>query len=390
MGSIQRRKRDGGIAWDARWRDPEGQQRKRTFARRVDAERFLVTVSADIVRGDYVDPNDPTTLREYAEEWREAQLHRPTTRAHVETNLRRHVYPHFGHRRLATIRPSEIQKWVTTLSRTRAPATVQVIHGIVAAIFKAARRDRLVTSSPCDGTRLPKREPVEVVPLTTETVHALADAVPERYRALVVLGAGTGMRQGECLGLITDELDLAAATLRVARQLILLPRQEPFFGPPKTPASHRTVPLPEVVVDALRTHLERFPVLHPDGLVFTDDDGRGIRRTTFSYEVWRPAVAAAGARRGTGFHDLRHYYASLLIRHGESVKTVQRRLGHATAAETLDTYAHLWPDSEDRTRAAIDAVLRPPRTPQRTAPRPATTPRPTARPHRSRGGPTLE
>ncbi|WP_218603244.1 tyrosine-type recombinase/integrase [Pseudonocardia abyssalis] len=108
--------------------------------------------------------------------------------------------------------------------------------------------------------------------------------------------------------------------------------------------------------------MEQFPVRHRDGLVFTDDDGRGIRRTTFSYQIWRPAIAATGARRGTGFHDLRHYYASLLIRHGESVKTVQRRLGHATAAETLDTYAHLWPDSEDRTRAAIDAVLRPPPT----------------------------
>ena len=58
------------------------------------------------------------------------------------------------------------------------------------------------------------------------------------------------------------------------------------------------------------------------------------------------------------FHSLRHYYASLLIRHGESVKTVQARLGHKTAAETLDTYAHLWPDGDDRTREAVDAVLR--------------------------------
>ncbi len=383
MGSVHRRKRDGGVSWDARWRDPDGRHRKRTFARRADAERFLTTVSADIVRGDYVDPNDPTTLREYAEDWREAQLHRPTTRANVETHLRRHVYPAFGHRRLGTIRPSEIQRWTTGLSRTLAPATVQVIHGILAAIFKAALRDRLVTSSPCAGTRLPKKLPVEVVPLTTETVHALAAAVPERYRALVVLAAGTGMRQGECLGLTVDELDLTAATLRVARQLILLPRQEPFFGPPKTPASHRTIPLPAVVVDALRTHLVRFPVQHPDGLVFTNELGRGIRRTAFSHHVWQPAVAAAGARRGTGFHDLRHYYASLLIRHGESVKTVQRRLGHATAAETLDTYAHLWPDSEDRTRAAIDAVLRPPRTTREAAPRRAESPR------RGPAGPTL-
>ncbi len=52
-----------------------------------------------------------------------------------------------------------------------------------------------------------------------------------------------------------------------------------------------------------------------------------------------------------------HYYASLLIRHGESVKTVQARLGHKTAAETLDTYAHLWPDGDDLTMAAVDSVL---------------------------------
>jgi len=61
--------------------------------------------------------------------------------------------------------------------------------------------------------------------------------------------------------------------------------------------------------------------------------------------------------QGYTFHSLRHYYASLLIRHGESVKTVQARLGHASASETLDTYSHLWPDSDDRTRDAIDAVL---------------------------------
>jgi integrase len=73
--------------------------------------------------------------------------------------------------------------------------------------------------------------------------------------------------------------------------------------------------------------------------------------------VWRDAVKGAGAPHGTGFHALRHFYASLLIRHGESVKTVQARLGHASAVETLDTYSHLWPDSNDRTRAAVDAVL---------------------------------
>jgi integrase len=65
----------------------------------------------------------------------------------------------------------------------------------------------------------------------------------------------------------------------------------------------------------------------------------------------------AGLPGAVSYHDLRHYFASLLIRHGESVKVVQVRLGHATAAETLDTYSHLWPDSEDRTRLAVDSVL---------------------------------
>ena len=70
-----------------------------------------------------------------------------------------------------------------------------------------------------------------------------------------------------------------------------------------------------------------------------------------------PPVVANGLPKGTRCHDLRHYYARLLIRHGESVKVVRVRLGHASASETLDTYSHLWADSEDRTRQAVDSVL---------------------------------
>lgn len=81
-----------------------------------------------------------------------------------------------------------------------------------------------------------------------------------------------------------------------------------------------------------------------------------LRRNRFG-EAWAATVARAGLPKGTHFHDLRHYYASLLIRHGESVKVVQARLGHASAQETLDTYGHLWPDSDARTRTAVDEEL---------------------------------
>ncbi len=101
-------------------------------------------------------------------------------------------------------------------------------------------------------------------------------------------------------------------------------------------------------------HLTTWPA---DEFVFTPELGDPIRRTAFSAAVWRPAAGRAGLS-GVTMHSLRHFYASLLIRHGESVKTVQARSGHASAAETLDTYSHLWPDSDDRTRTAVDSVLR--------------------------------
>src|SRR4051794_13521810 len=159
--------------------------------------------------------------------------------------------------------------------------------------------------------------------------------------------------------------------LTVDRQLVTMPKTDPYLAPPKTPASNRTIPLPQVVIDALEEHRAAFPptthelVWRADGtaesisveLVCTDDDGQPIRRTAFSAKVWRPATLKAGLPDGKTTHDLRHYYASLLIRHGESVKTVQARLGHKNASETLDTYSHLWPDSDDRTRDAVDAAF---------------------------------
>ena len=162
------------------------------------------------------------------------------------------------------------------------------------------------------------------------------------------------MRQGECFGLTVDRVRFLERTVTVDRQLVTVQGQAPTLAPPKTPASNRTIPLPQVVVDALAAHLAAFPA-EPDGLVFTLS-GKPITRSVFGHK-WRAAVETAGLPAGTGFHALRHYYASLLIRHGESVKTVQARLGHASAVETLDTYSHLWPDSDDRTRDAIDSVL---------------------------------
>lgn len=342
--------------WRARWRTPDGDSRSRTFARKVDAEHHLTTVEGSKLQGNYVDPQaGKITFRAYSEAWQQVQVHRPSTVAQVETNLRRHVWPVLGERPLASIRPTEIQAWVKATSDDLAPATVELVYRYVVAIFRAAVADRLIARTPCVGVRLPKVERAPIVPLAVETVKALIDAIDDRYRATVVLAASTGLRQGEIFGLTGDRVDFLRRTLTVDRQLALSKGQGPILAPPKTAASYRTVPLPRAAVDALAAHMAAYAA-GPNGLIFTNASDDPISRTRFS-EIWRPAARGAGIPEGVGFHALRHFYASLLIRHGESVKVVQARLGHASAAETLDTYSHLWPDSEDLTRAAVDEVL---------------------------------
>ncbi len=373
--------------WQVRYDDPSGKEVTKTFRRKPDAKRWLDETTTDLVSGRYVDPKaGRTTFREYAETWRTSQVHRATSAAKVESILRLHAYPTLGDRQLASILPSHVQAWVKGLPL--APSTVAVVHGVVASVFKAAVRDRLVFASPCEGTKLPEDHREEVTPLATDQVLALTAALPPRYRALVTIGAATGLRISEATGLTIgchrgcskcepgcDRSGIkppsASPRVRVDRQLVVLTGKEPYLGPPKRKASIRDVPLPTVAVEALARHLGAFPATPRDVVcrdlagrtrtetvefVFTTETGGPIRRNALS-RAWRPAVEAAGLPDGTSYHDLRHYYASLLIGHSESVKVVQARLGHATAAETLDTYSHLWPDSEDRTRVAVDSVL---------------------------------
>lgn len=341
--------------WRARYRDAAGKQHARRFDRKLDAQRWLDEVTTSVMTGRYVDPGaGRITVHEYAEQWRMTRQHRATTRKQVQTHFNRRLYPVLGNRRLDSIRPSDIDALIATTSKALAPATVKVFYRYVSAVFTAAVRDKRIAESPCVNISLPEVHRTQVEPLAVDTVESIVDAVPERYRALVILAAGTGLRQGEVFGLTVDRVDFTNRRLRVDRQLGSVANERPTFTPPKTRTSVRTVPLPTTVSDALLRHLAAFPA-GPDGLVFTNELGAPVRRSTFNM-MWTKALRDANIPHVV-FHSLRHFYASLLIRHGESVVTVQKRLGHASASETLDTYSHMWPDADDTTRMAVDAVL---------------------------------
>jgi len=354
VASIDKRS-DG--RYRARWREyPGGPQKTRQFARKGDAERFLDAIRGDLAHGVYVDPAGGRMLfRDYAEQWRAVQVHRAGTVAQLETYLRLHAYPTLGERQLGALRRTDIQGWVKKLTGDLAPASVELVYRWVSTILKSAVGDRLIASSPCIRIALPKRNDAEVVPLSVSEVEALAAAVPDRYRGLIVFAAGMGLRQGECFGLTVDRVDFLRRQVRVDRQLLSAREGIPEFGPPKSKAGFRTVPMPDIVGSALATHLARYRS-GQFGLVFTNTLGNPLRRNTVG-DMWHRARDRANLPDWATFHDLRHFYASLLIARGCSVKAVQRRLGHQSAMETLDTYGHLWPDSDDETRTAVDHVL---------------------------------
>lgn len=352
-GSVFRRP-DG--RWRAQWREyPGGPQRSKHFGRKADAERHLTEMLHGLNTGTYIPPEaGKVTVQEYAELWRVAQVHRQSTADRLEVELRRRVYPTFGDRPIASVRPSEVQAWIKGMTFSLAPASVVLAARTFASLYRAAMRDRIVNSSPCDGMKLPEVPPTLVVPPAVETVHRLHDAAPDRMKAVVMVAAGAGLRQGEIYGLTVDRVDFLRRTIKVDRQLVTPKAGEAFLGPPKRPASVRTIPVGDLVVTSLARHLERFPA-GTDGLIFTNESGEPIRRQRGS-DLWR-AVTSRAAVGDVRLHDLRHFYASALIRAGLSVKVVQHRLGHASAVETLDVYGHLWPDDEDRTRAAVDSLL---------------------------------
>jgi integrase len=194
-----------------------------------------------------------------------------------------------------------------------------------------------------------------VVPLTVAQVEALVAATPGRYRALVIAAVGSGLRQGELLGLPVDDVDLNRRLLHVRHQLVNVPGVPTQLGPPKTTSSLRTVPVPAFVTTALTVHKTAFPP-GPFGVLFTNRRGEGVNRQSL-HRSFQAALRTAGLPATVTFHQLRHTYASLLIEAGESVTVVAARLGHKNATETLHTYSHLWPSSEDQTRLVLSRAF---------------------------------
>lgn len=360
MGSIRRRE-GRPSQWEAVYRDPTGRQRTKAFRRKVDATAFLATAEADKVRGQWIDPSaGRVTLKAFAEAWLDRQVFDVATRVQVESRLRLHVLPTFGPLELRAIRPSTVQSWVKGRSEELAPGTVKVLLSRVAGVFAAAVEDGLIVSNPCSSraVRAPRVERQPVVPWTAEQVAAVVAAHPAEYRAVPVVAAGGGLRQGEVFGLRVDDVAFLRHRLHVRKQVKLVGGGGPFLAPPKR-GKLRDVPLADTVGEALAERLRISPS-GADGMVFTSRQGGLVNRDRYNETIWKPALVAAGLEptRANGMHACRHHYASVMLAGGVSIRALADYLGHDDPAFTLRVYSHLMPDSEDHARRAVDASLR--------------------------------
>jgi integrase len=359
MASID--KRPNG-KYRARWREyPGGPQKTKQFARKIDAQRFLVDVEHRLLSGSYVSPESAQTpVRAYIREHLERQPWRSSTADSAAWALG-YVEREMGQRPLGSIRKSDVQAFVSKLDR--APGTVGLIFQHFNAMLAAAVEDGLIARNPAQGVKLPALADGEVAPPTTDEVEALYEAAAPWFRPAIVAGAGLGLRQAEASGLTADRILWLPRLVKVDRQWITR-RGLARFGPPKTKSSNRTIPASSFVLDYFSEHVGR----RHEGFVL-HRDGAPVDHNAFAHQ-WRRAAIGAGLGRwvkdkatgrkhydGIHFHALRHAFASMLISAGCSVKAVQLALGHASAKTTLDVYAHLWPGDEDRVRQAVDREL---------------------------------
>lgn len=358
MGSVYPYTTAGGAKrYRISYRRPDqAQTTERGFRTKRDAEARLAALEVSKNRGEYVDPaSAEVTIAMLGKEWlqqREGVL-KPSSMRPLQSAWSKHVKPKWGARKVGGIRHSEVQTWVSTIPG--GSTTIRRAHGVLAGILDTAVQDRrLVRNVARDISFPPKSRTARRHYLDHAQVQALADNA--RHPTLVLFLAYTGLRWGEATALRRRHVDTLRRRVKVEENAVLV-SAEVHVGSPKTHRS-RSVPYPEFLALPLAQLAEGKT---RDELLF--GDGTSQVKIPASRNGWFTAAVLAAQTADPDFpritpHDLRHTAASLAVQAGAHVKSVQRMLGHASAAMTLDVYADLFEDDLDAVAAALDQAKR--------------------------------
>ena len=384
MAHIRRHPVDNS-KWQARYIDPTGRERSKTFSRKVDAERFLVQVEAQKQRGEWINPElSATRFGDWAQQWFETRSHlKPKTIAGYDSLLRVWILPRFGQVRMDRIDLIAVDTWVAEMrSHGLSASRIRQAHQLLGAILKAAVQNRYLSYNPAAGASLPRIPQQEQLYLTADELEDLAQATIEPYDTLIYLFGYGGLRWGEAAALRRRRISLTDSRVEIAESVAEISGRL-VYGSTKSHRT-RTISIPPLLTDWLATHLATHVDPDPDALVFTSlgrtyktktiNAGTPLRSSNFTKKVWQPAVEASGVPRELRIHDLRHTAAALMIAEGAHPEHIKRHLGHSSIVVTMDLYGHLFPSEADAISQRLDRTLRKNRTDKRRTKAPETEP----------------
>lgn len=347
--------------WQARYPGPDGVMRPAdtTFRTKTEAAEWLVDKEAEIRAATWIDPEaGKVTLSSYAATWvAERPKMRPSTRKRSSDLVRLHIAPYLGSKAIGDVRPAHIRTWHKQLMDNGVgAATVARTYQLLKSIFNTAVDDDSIRRNPCriDGAAVyvPKERPV----LAITEVFTIADSVPGRYRAMILLGTFAGLRWGELVGLKRKCLDLGECTVRVESTVVELNGSKLLLDqPPKSDAGRRVVAFPAYLRPMLDDHLKRYTGEGADSYVFTSPKGTVLRRSNFR-PVWVKATANAGLA-GVRVHDLLHTGATIAAQTGATLRELMNRIGRSTARAAIN-YQHAANGRDQEIATALDKLIK--------------------------------
>jgi integrase len=324
--------------------DNQGKRRWKTLpkdARKKDANKALRDIEDLLEKGVYLPDRRIPTFKTVGADW--LQQKRLNIRESTWVMYKRHLKLHFTeieNLKINRITIATVEKFIS--ERQNGSMNINMLRKLIVTfnqVMNFAVRRRLIDYNPVRDSERPKSQGIEekeiVSVLTPYEIKAFLGEVTEpKYKVLFMLTIMSGARRGEILGLKWDTVDWKNNQIRIKRTF-----NSGKWYQPKTKASNRSIDLGPSMMKELRKWKLACPSIELN-LMFPNEKGEPIEPTRLTREYFYPALKAAGVKQ-IRFHDLRHTYASILIKQGENLKYIQSQLGHANPSVTLNTYSHL-------------------------------------------------
>jgi integrase len=364
-GAIIRR----GKTYYVKYRTPSGKQKWESgFSNRSQAQQRLNQLLGEIGHGSYVEPK-AIRFEKFAEEWLESRVAvRGSTLSSYGSIVRRRLIPYFGKMSLSEIGYDMVQNFVNELAKQ---VSVKTLHNVIICLRvmlvgkkgASAVKRGFLRHDPTRGIEMPAMDQKQVVPPTREEVWKLVDAAVELGgigRDMVFIDAFTGLRRNEILALQYTDIDWTNKEVVINKAVSKtkvsdgVRKWEWQIGPPKSRKSNRRVAAADAVLELLRSL--RSKAEDTFGLIFRGPEGKRMDPDYFDEFIFGRVAAHAGLSR-VRFHDLRHFFASMLIAQGESAKYVCDQMGHSSIQVTFDTYGHLFPNSRETAAKKLQQAM---------------------------------